>query len=204
MRTWGEIRSECTSLGFEKSSAYSKNESAFIEAANRAQLLIASAVRPVYRALSLTHAPDDTSSGVWTAYDFSELAGHDEFMDFAARPVLKAALEGKDEPWEPFTAHKTIGSCMWLSSGDPGRYKVWYKKLPAKFTKGTDDESEIELDDVGALLMPLLMAHYVWLDDDERKAVLYWNEYDDLKNQLAPVGARSVSPPLMKNTTGWW
>lgn len=203
MRTWGEIKSECVSLGFEKTSAYSKNVAAFVEAANRAQLLIASTARPVYESLVIRHAPQ-ADAAPWTAYDFFELAGRDVFMDFASRPVLYGALEEETPPYEPFTRYRISGSRMWLPAENAGRYLVWYKKYPAKITAGTEDGTPLELDDSGALLMPLLMAHYIWLDDDERKAILYWNEYDDLKNQLAPTGARQISPPVLNNTTGWW
>lgn len=37
------------------------------------------------------------------------------------------------------------------------------------------------------MLLPLLQlqaAHWLWLDDDLTKATIYWNEYDDLKNQI--------------------
>ena len=33
-------------------------------------------------------------------------------------------------------------------------------------------------------LIPLLAAHYAWLDDDIQKATMYYNEYDDIKNLL--------------------
>lgn len=40
-------------------------------------------------------------------------------------------------------------------------------------------------------LVGLLAAHYVWLDDDERKAILYWNEYDQLKEEIM---AKALKP----------
>lgn len=40
-------------------------------------------------------------------------------------------------------------------------------------------------------LVGLLAAHYVWLDDDERKAILYWNEYDQLKEEIL---AKALKP----------
>lgn len=39
-------------------------------------------------------------------------------------------------------------------------------------------------------LVGLLAAHYVWLDDDERKAILYWNEYDQLKQEIMAKALR--------------
>lgn len=46
------------------------------------------------------------------------------------------------------------------------------------------DETEIDLPEKVMMLLPLLSAFYVWLDDDERKAVMYRNEYDELCNQI--------------------
>lgn len=59
-----------------------------------------------------------------------------------------------------------------------------------------EDEGLIYFDDVPAdtdetnlprILLPLLQlqaGHWLWLDDDLTKATIYWNEYDDLKNQI--------------------
>lgn len=52
------------------------------------------------------------------------------------------------------------------------------------------EDRPIEDDDMSnlpSLLLPLLQlqaAHWLWLDDDLTKATIYWNEYDDLKNQI--------------------
>lgn len=52
------------------------------------------------------------------------------------------------------------------------------------------ENSPVEDDDTTNLpriLLPLLQlqsAHWLWLDDDLTKATIYWNEYDDLKNQI--------------------
>lgn len=52
------------------------------------------------------------------------------------------------------------------------------------------EDRPVEDDDMSnlpSLLLPLLQlqaAHWLWLDDDLTKATIYWNEYDDLKNQI--------------------
>ena len=52
------------------------------------------------------------------------------------------------------------------------------------------EDRPIEDDDMSnlpSILLPLLQlqaAHWLWLDDDLTKATIYWNEYDDLKNQI--------------------
>ena len=60
----------------------------------------------------------------------------------------------------------------------------WEPVNPTPITEETEDEFIIQIPDKLIDLVPLLAAHYAWLDDDIQKATMYWNEYDDLKNQL--------------------
>ena len=47
-----------------------------------------------------------------------------------------------------------------------------------------DDEDEVNLPRILLPLLQLQAGHWLWLDDDLTKATIYWNEYDDLKNQI--------------------
>lgn len=62
--------------------------------------------------------------------------------------------------------------------------KKWELKEPTPLTLETSDDFEIEIPEKLMCLVPILASHYAWLDDDIQKATTYWNEYDDLKNQL--------------------
>lgn len=53
-----------------------------------------------------------------------------------------------------------------------------------KVTTRTSDSASITIPDEIVPLYTLLAAHYAWLDDDLTKATIYWNEFDDLKNQF--------------------
>lgn len=46
------------------------------------------------------------------------------------------------------------------------------------------DTDEVNLPRILLPLLQLQSAHWLWLDDDLTKATIYWNEYDDLKNQI--------------------
>lgn len=53
-----------------------------------------------------------------------------------------------------------------------------------------DDAADTDTTNLPRLLLPLLQlqaAHWLWLDDDLTKATIYWNEYDDLKQQIISV-----------------
>ena len=47
-----------------------------------------------------------------------------------------------------------------------------------------EDEDETNLPNMLLPLLQLQAGHWLWLDDDLTKATIYWNEYDDLKNQI--------------------
>lgn len=60
----------------------------------------------------------------------------------------------------------------------------WTVPVITNITEDTSDDFEIQLPAMADPLIRLLAAHYVWLDDDLTKATYYYNEYDDLMNQI--------------------
>jgi len=80
--------------------------------------------------------------------------------------------------------------------------KTWKVPSISKITSSTDDAAQINLPDKVIDLVPLLAAHYVWLDDDIQKSTQYWNEYDDLKNQLIEDMQRPVKCVFGEGL--WW
>lgn len=69
-----------------------------------------------------------------------------------------------------------------------------------KITKETKDEEVLSVPDVLEPLVQLLAAHYIWLDDDLTKSTIYWNEYDDLKDQIMMM-CRTVRGAVIEG--GW-
>lgn len=55
---------------------------------------------------------------------------------------------------------------------------------PSHITSDTNEMEEIDLPEMVCGIVPLMSAYFIWLDDDERKATMYWNNADDLKTQL--------------------
>ena len=55
---------------------------------------------------------------------------------------------------------------------------------PSLITSDTNEMEEIDLPEMVCGIVPLMAAYFIWLDDDERKATMYWNNADDLKTQL--------------------
>lgn len=52
------------------------------------------------------------------------------------------------------------------------------------FEDAPADTDEVNLPRILLPLLQLQAGHWLWLDDDHTKATIYWNEYDDLKNQI--------------------
>ena len=52
------------------------------------------------------------------------------------------------------------------------------------FGDAPDEDEEVNLPRILLPLLQLQAGHWLWLDDDLTKATIYWNEYDDLKNQI--------------------
>ena len=48
----------------------------------------------------------------------------------------------------------------------------------------TEDNFVIELPDNLLVLVPLLAAHFVWLDDDIQKSINYYNDYEDMRQKI--------------------
>lgn len=63
----------------------------------------------------------------------------------------------------------------------------WVLPKPKHVTVETEEDARINIADNLYPLIPLLAAHYIWLDDDIQKATMYWNEYDQLKDQIIMV-----------------
>lgn len=67
---------------------------------------------------------------------------------------------------------------------------TWKLPKPKHVTEDTEDDFKMGLAPNLQPLIPLLAAHYIWLDDDIQKATMYWNEYDQLKDQIIMVCSR--------------
>ena len=69
----------------------------------------------------------------------------------------------------------------WGYEDDEGE---WVLPKPKHITEETEDDARINLPENVYPLLPLLAAYHIWLDDDITKATMYWNEYDQYKQQL--------------------
>lgn len=182
MKTWGNLKQAILALGFEKDSTYDRYERIIMTAVNRAMVLICTSVRPIKRVLNVNQAQTTEHNMVELAEDFMGL-----FL-----PVKRAGTD-RNVP-----SRQTVNGCVVIEG--EGDFDIYYSARPKRIDVSTTDDAVIELDPDVAELIPLLAAYFIWLDDDERKAVMYWNNYEDMKNQILtmdhqnkPVTARVMN-----------
>ena len=128
-------------------------------------------------------------------YDMDELV--EDFDGFSPLPVRRVRGMGlPDARW------RLCGrSGIELSRERSALLDIVYYHRPAKVS---EDNENVELDIEPTLhhLVPLLVAHYLWMDDEPTKAAQYKANYDE---QLAlwRMRAQPARQPHVINATGW-
>lgn len=81
-------------------------------------------------------------------------------------------------------------------------YESRLESVPTRelITFETEGDYEVTVPEEFEIIVPLLSAHYVWLDDDIQKATMYWNEVDNI---LQEIGATLSRPKDCRYVGGW-
>lgn len=133
----------------------------------------------------------------FVSYDISVLAK--DFLSLAKPPIVESngALLNQG-----YTVEN--GRIVLFPYEKKGVYKVIYNKRPLVITSvngAVNDNTEIELDEDLCALLPLLVASYIWVDDDPEKAQYYMNLY---RERAADIERRLYNAtPIQINTNGW-
>lgn len=134
----------------------------------------------------------------YTFYNIADLAK--DFLTFSSPPVHV------DSGYDKMSIEYTIeGTNVVLSNSFSGTVRVLYnrQRKPITYTvDATKDTKDIDLDEELASLMPLLVASYVWLEDEEGKAAYYMNLY---RERVADIERRNRNHNSfrVKNIYGW-
>lgn len=177
---FGELKKEVRDLGFEEDPTLEEYKSIIINATNRALRMINATVLPVIGRYDFEQ--DGTVSGI-QKYDLLELTKEDgkaKFLAFTDTPVR--INDGDYSTFNNFEVEEN--HIIVMDGATPGAFSIFYKKIPAAITEDTTDDTELEIDERMVPALAFLVAHYVWLDDDERKATQYYNEYDAYKAEI--------------------
>lgn len=83
------------------------------------------------------------------------------------------------------------------------KIEEWYPVRPTVLTTSSENTVEIGLPDNVLRITALLTAHYLWLDDDETKAVYYYNEYETFANALIDSCRSNAKCTVITHGWGW-
>ena len=83
------------------------------------------------------------------------------------------------------------------SKGVNGKLKIYYKKQAKQYSVDTEDDAVIDLGRKYHPLIPLLTAYYVWLEDDQTKATMYYNRYETMMQSMV-----NSKPPRVRIMSG--
>jgi hypothetical protein len=132
-----------------------------------------------------------------TEYDMAEIST--DFVSFACPPI---EFEGYDKMR---TEYGIEGSKLLLPRSYSGVVRVLYNRKrkelePTEYPE--KDATLLDLDPELCTLLPLLVASYVWLEDEEAKASYYMNLYRERAAEIERKN-RSYAPIKIKNIYGW-
>ena len=177
---YGELKTELISLGFSDESELDEFGVIVPLALNRAITEINLTIAPIIGTYEFTQTGEGS---VLLYYDMEELTREDGdvvFLSFADTPVMVG--DGVYRRYNDFEIEQD--RILVMDGSVSGNFKVFYKKAHTPFTIDTDDLEDIPLPLKAHILVPLLTAYYVWLEDEKTKAVDYYNQYEKLAQNI--------------------
>ena len=152
----------------------------------------------LYRHLYSAEESDIPAFGAYIRYDMGALS---DFLSLLTPPITD------DEEYKKLHDDYDVedGRVILLPYSVKGCFKIQYKRLPREVVNNgaaADDETVIDLDEELSTLLPLLVASYIWLDDDADRAEYYMTLYRARAAEVAAL-ERNHAPVNMKDVYGW-
>lgn len=140
---------------------------------------------------------DVPAFSAFVKYDIANMVG--DFLGFEAPPIK--SKNGFEYLGNGYRIES--GRVLVLPYEARGSYDVQYKHKPTPIDSKSPatDETEIDLDDECASLLPLLVAAYIWLEDEPEKASYYMDLYRERATEIRAY-KRNFSPAEYV-TNGW-
>ncbi len=136
--------------------------------------------------------PSSITGGDTVDYDLKAVAPS---LARVVLPILKDGVPMLANDPKVILLHDYI---LRLPKDARGTYEIQYEPYPRRFGV-YDDREEIPLDDDLSELVPLLVASFVWLEDDASKAA----RYDSLYRAAAANIEKRTTIPKWVDRTGW-
>ena len=182
---YGEIKHNLISLVFGETSDLEEVEDLgyLYDSINRAMSEI-NVDFPYIATYSFEIDQEDVDAGDLIYIDMTDTTKVTGFLDFGETPVLYE----KDGTgmFKRFSDYEIeMGTHLVINPvGNIGKYKVYYRCEPTHVGSTTADNTIPDLPVKAHYLIPILSAYWLWLDDDEQKAVQYRNLYETERERL--------------------
>ena len=133
-----------------------------------------------------------------TRYDISSLVP--DFLSLDVPPIREADYGYMSQGYDVEN-----GRTILLPYDAKGLYKIKYQRMPRQLQNMGDaheDTTVIDLDEDLCALLPLLIASYVWAEDEAEKAEYYLSLY---RERATDIERRilSTKPATIRNKNGW-
>lgn len=135
----------------------------------------------------------------YTRYDIKTLVN--DFMALCCPPILE------DKYNKVLNQEYEIegNSIILLPYDNKGVYKVMYERRPMQIKdngNASNDETIIDIDDELGSLLPILIASYVWIDDEPQKSEYYLSLYRERAIEIERK-IKDTAPVIYKSSNGW-
>lgn len=178
---YGELKAQIRDLGFAEDAEIDEFDEVVPNAINRAITEINLIVTPNVGTYKFEQ--DGTESDL-LYYDMEELtadeSGTVRFLEFADTPVMVGPTVYKQ--YNDFEVEND--KVLIMDGSVKGSFKVFYKRAHTPFTLDSEDSAPIELPLKVHHLVPLLASYYIWMEDENAKAVAYYNQYERLVQEI--------------------
>ena len=153
----------------------------------------------IYRHIYSNSAADIPAYEPYTRYDISTLVS--DFLSLNSPPI------SEDEEYETLNQNYDVegGKVVLLPYSVEGCFKVLYKRKPQEIDTSrmaSANEDVIDLDEELCSLLPILIASYVWVEDEPSMAQYYLALYRERAMEIERR-VRNAAPVSFKNTNGW-
>lgn len=178
---WKEYKSRIINLGFEESDAFSENPEHIKQATNRANTLLHQLVEPNEKAYQLNVENDGENPPL-----YNEFILNDIIPDYIKKSN-KAPKLGNTV----LADYYYVGDTLFISSEYEGKIDLFYVGALKHIGDDASDETVIDCREDLIPFLELLTAYYMWLDDDERKAIIYYNQFQEMYTAYMESGGSS-------------
>lgn len=153
----------------------------------------------IYRDLYSSREEDIPAFEPYTRYDVAALVP--DFLSLDSPPI------SEDEDNKRLCGKYDVenGSIILLPYSMRGCYKVHYRRKPASLNAENDaasDDTVIDLDEELCTLLPLLIASFVWLEDEPSMASYYLSLYRERAVEIERR-IKKLAPVTYRISDGW-